>query len=140
MLKIPIPLGFYKRKAQILHDVSKEIIERFHGKVPSTETELLSIKHVGQKTAHLVLSMAFDIPAICVDTHVHRIANHLGLVETRTPEETEAALKKMIPKKWWSKINDIFVRWGQNVCKSNTKKCRCWQSIGYSIGYFFSFS
>ena len=123
--KILKPLGFYKRKAHILHDVSQELIDRFHGKVPRTEEELLSIKHVGRKTANLVLSMAFDVPAICVDTHVHRIANHLGLVKTKTPEQTEVELKKIIPQKDWGIINDTFVRWGQNVCKSNMKQCAC---------------
>lgn len=123
--KILKPLGFYKRKARILHDVSRALIDYFHGKVPNTEKELLAIKHVGRKTANLVLSMAFDIPAICVDTHVHRIANHLGLVHTKTPEQTEIALKKIVPQKYWSKINDVFVRWGQNVCKANMKMCTC---------------
>lgn len=137
MVKLPIsqletvlkPIGFYRRKAQIVHEVSQELLERFDGKVPKTEQELLSIKHVGRKTANLVLSAAFDLPAICVDTHVHRIAHHLHLVNTKTPEATEQALQKIIPKKLWGKINTIFVVWGQHVCKSNSKKCVCAQIL-----------
>lgn len=127
--KILKPIGFYHRKSRILQEVSKELLERFGGHVPHTESELLSIKHIGRKTANLVLSMAFGIPALCVDTHVHRIANHLGLVHTKTPEETEIALKKIVPKKWWRKLNYIFVVWGQNICKSHTKKCHCFQTL-----------
>jgi endonuclease III len=112
------PLGFYRRKARLLHDVSKEIITRFGGKVPSSKEELLSIKGVGLKTANLVLAEAFGIPAICVDTHVHTIANRLGLVHTKTPEQTEAALRAIIPKKYWIKINRLLVVWGQNPCKT----------------------
>lgn len=133
MLKIPVqelekiikPIGFYKRKAMILHEVSHDLIENFKSKVPQTEAELLSIKHIGRKTANLVLSMAFDKPALCVDTHVHRIANHMGLVHTKTPEATEIALKKIVPQAWWSRLNHIFVVWGQNVCKPGSKHCLC---------------
>lgn len=119
------PIGFYHRKAQILHEVSADLIERFKGKVPKHEAELLSIKHVGRKTANLVLSMAFNKPALCVDTHVHRIANHLGLVHTKTPEATEFALKKAVSPAWWGRLNHIFVLWGQNVCKPAAKNCNC---------------
>lgn len=124
ILKIPIsklekiiyPIGFYRKKAKILHDVSRVIIQKFKGKVPSTEKELLSIKGVGRKTANLVLSQAFDIPAICVDTHVHRISNRLGIIKTKTTEETEIELQKIIPKIYWAEINNLFVIWGQNIC------------------------
>ena len=127
--KIIKPIGFYHHKAMVLKHVSKELLERFDGTVPQTESELLSIKYVGRKTANLLLSMAFDIPAICVDTHVHRIANHLGLVHTKTPEETEIGLKKIIPQSWWCKLNYMFVVWGQNICKPTTKKCHCFQAL-----------
>ena len=110
------PVGFYRKKAQLLHDVSNDIINRFGGKVPQTLDELLSIKGVGLKTANLVLGEAFGAPAICVDTHVHRISNRLGLVKAKTPEQTEAALKKILPKKYWIEYNKLFVLWGQNVC------------------------
>lgn len=120
------PVGFYRKKAQLLHDVSNDIINRFGGKVPQTLDELLSIKGVGLKTANLVLGEAFGVPAICVDTHVHRISNRLGLVKTKTPEQTEAALKKIVPKKYWIEYNKLFVLWGQNVCLSVGPLClRC---------------
>lgn len=114
--KILYSVTFYIKKSKILKEVSQTIIKRFNGKVPSTEKELLSIKGIGRKTAALVLSKAFLIPAICVDTHVHRISNRLGLVKTKTTFETEMELKKILPKKYWSRINELFVTWGQNVC------------------------
>lgn len=124
ILAIPLPklekiiykTGFYKRKAKQLHLVSKEILERFGGVVPKTERELLSIKGVGIKTANLVLAEAYDIPAICVDTHVHRISNRLGIVKTKTPDATEKALKLVLPKKYWREWNRLLVMWGQNIC------------------------
>ena len=119
------PIGFYKRKAMILQQVSQELIDRFNGQVPCDEQLLLSINHVGPKTAALVLGCACDIPAICVDTHVHRIANHLGLVHTTAPAATEAALKKIVPRDWWIRLNYLFVVWGQNVCKPRSKECQC---------------
>jgi len=109
-------IGFYKKKAKLVHDVSKEIIEKFNNKVPSTKEELLSISGVGPKTANLVLAEGFNIPAICVDTHVHRISNRLGLVKTKTPEQTEIALQKVLPKEHWSEWNKLMVMWGQNIC------------------------
>lgn len=112
--KIIYSTGFYHQKARTLKQVSKELIERFHGKVPHTEAELRSIKGIGQKTANLVLGLAFGIPAICVDTHVHRISNLLGLVHTKTPEQTEKALKKILPKKYWIDYNNWCVKLGQN--------------------------
>lgn len=123
-LKIPIkelekiiyPVGFYKRKSRLLHEVSNIIIEKFNGKVPSDFDQLLSIKGVGRKTANLVLSQAFDIPAICVDTHVHRISNRLGIIKTTNPLQTELELKKIIPKKYWASFNNLLVVWGQNIC------------------------
>lgn len=123
--KILKPIGFYHRKAAILKEVSQTLIERFDGKVPKTEAELLSIKHIGRKTASLVLSMAFNKHALCVDTHVHRIANHLGLVQTKTPEQTETALKKIFPPAEWKRVTYLFIMWGQNICKPASKRCRC---------------
>jgi len=131
--KILKPIGFFRRKAVILKEVSRDLIERFNGKVPSTEQELLSIKHVGRKTANLVLAMAFDQPAICVDTHVHRISNHLGFVHTKTPEMTEIALKKVIPRVWWGRLNHIFVLWGQHICKPAAKSCSCKPFLQHTI-------
>ena len=113
--KIIHPLGFFRRKATVLKQVSKELIDRFHGKVPHTQEELMSLPGVGIKTANLVLGVAFDIPALCVDTHVHRLSNQLGLVHTKTPEQTEKALQKVIPRNNWIEWNHLLVKWGQNV-------------------------
>jgi len=116
-------IGFYRRKAATLQAVSRELIVRFNGVVPRTADELLSLPGVGLKTANLVLSVGFDEPAICVDVHVHRIANRLGLVETKTPEQTESALKSLVPRDQWSVLNDLFVMWGQNVCTPQSPRC-----------------
>ncbi len=116
-------IGFYRKKARQLISVSKELIERFDGIVPDNFKDLVSIKGVGPKTANIVLAEAFNIPAIAVDTHVHRIANRLGLVNTKTPEQTETELKKIVPRKYWSDINPLFVMWGQNVCEPISPWC-----------------
>lgn len=110
------PIGFYKRKARILKDVSQELLSRFNGQVPATYQELRSIKGIGPKTANLVLGIAFNIPAICVDIHVHRISNRLGLVHTKRPEDTEKDLKKILPQEYWIEWNKLLVMWGQNIC------------------------
>lgn len=131
ILKIPITqlekllysIGFYKRKAQLLHDVCTDLIARFAGKVPNTEQELLSIKGVGRKTANLVLGEGFGIPAICVDIHVHRISNRLGLVNTKTPHETEEQLKVLLPQEYWVEFNRLLVTWGQNICVPVSPLC-----------------
>lgn len=121
--KLIYPTGFYRRKAHLLHAVSHELITRFNGKVPRTYDELISIKGVGGKTANLVLGVAFDIPAICVDTHVHRISNRLGLVNTKTVEQTEQALKELLPPRYWIEYNHLMVMWGQNICVPISPKC-----------------
>ena len=131
MLSIPVPelekiifrINFYKRKAAQLHTVSAYLLAHHAGHVPSTKQELLAIPGIGQKTANLVLSEAFEQPAICVDTHVHRISNRLGLVKTKTAEETEVALQKIVPIKYWRLINHYFVMWGQNICTPLSPKC-----------------
>jgi len=114
-------INYYKTKARRLHDISHEIMVRFDGKVPSTYCELISLRGVGIKTANLVLAEAFDIPAICVDTHVHRLSNHWGIVSTNTPEQTEQALRMILPQKYWIEWNYLLVKWGQSICK--TKRC-----------------
>lgn len=124
MLKLPVaaiekliyPTGFYRRKARLLHRISTDLIKRFGGHVPANLEDLLSIKGVGRKTANLVLGVAFDIPAICVDTHVHKVSNRLGLVKTKTTDETEQALMKLLPREYWIEFNHLIVRWGQNIC------------------------
>jgi endonuclease-3 len=124
MLKVPLhtieeliyPTGFYRTKAKNIHAISKTIIEKFDSRVPSTQKELMSLQGVGLKTANLVLAEGFGIPAICVDTHVHRISNRLGLIKTKTVEQTEQALQKILPKEYWSQWNKLLVIWGQNIC------------------------
>lgn len=110
-------IGFYRQKARIIKAASCDLIERFNGQVPCTKEKLMSIKGAGPKTANLVLSMAFDIPAICVDVHVHRLSNLLGLVHTNTPEETESALEQLLPRSYWTRINHVLVKLGQNIKK-----------------------
>jgi endonuclease-3 len=120
------PVGFYRTKAHAILALSRRIIAEFAGRVPDTQEELLRFKGVGRKTANLVLGLGFGIPALCVDTHVHRLSNRLGWVRTRTPEETEYALEKRIPRQWWIELNTILVTFGQNVCLPVSPLCsRC---------------
>ncbi|MFA6349578.1 MAG: endonuclease III [Candidatus Omnitrophota bacterium] len=121
--KIIYPVGFYRTKTGVILELSKRLIKEYNGKVPASETELLKFKGVGRKTANLVLGLGFGIPAICVDTHVHRIPNRLGWVRTRTPEETEYALRKILPKGQWIKINTTLVTFGQNTCLPVSPLC-----------------
>lgn len=111
------PVGFYANKAKQIVELSKEIVEKLDGKVPETIDELIKFNGVGRKTANLVVARGFNKPAICVDVHVHRIFNRMGYVKTKTPEETEFALRKKLPKKYWIDINTLIVTHGQNVCK-----------------------
>lgn len=111
--KLIYPVGFYKTKARHLHDLAGFILTRYDGKVPMTRSDLITLPGVGIKTANLVLNRAFGIPAIAVDTHVHRISNLLGWVHTKTPEQTEKELVKIIPKKYWSDMNRLFVSIGR---------------------------
>ena len=115
--------GHYKKKARVLKSVSKEILIHFHGKVPDTEEELLSIKGVGRKTANIVLSFAFGKAVIPVDVHVHVISNRLGWVKSKNPEETEKQLMKILNKKYWTEINSQFVQLGKEFCITLSPKC-----------------
>ena len=117
------PCGFYLRKAHQLKEIARIVIEDWQGIVPKDEEKLLSLPGVGIKTASLVMNISFGMDAICVDCHVHQISNRLGWVETATPEETEKELKKILPRKFWIPINEIFVMWGQNVCTPISPKC-----------------
>ncbi|MGA1820135.1 MAG: endonuclease III domain-containing protein [Thermoplasmatota archaeon] len=117
------PVGFYKNKARVLKEVSRTLIGEYGGRVPDDLDELLKLKGVGRKTANLVITMGYDKPGICVDTHVHRISNRLGYVRTRSPEETEMALREKLPPEHWIEINDLLVTWGQNVCKPISPLC-----------------
>lgn len=121
--KLIYPVGFYKRKAQEIKEISEMLIEKYNGKVPNSLDKLLQIKGVGRKTANLVITEAFDQYGICVDTHVHRISNRLGWVKTKTPEQTEMALRKVLPKRYWKTINPILVTFGQNICKPVSPLC-----------------
>jgi len=121
--KIIKSIGFYHVKAKRIIEVAKIINSQYKGEVPDSLEKLIELPGVGRKTANCVLVYAFDKPAIPVDIHVHRISNRLGLVETKTPEETEQALMKKIPKKYWIEINDTFVMYGQNICKPISPMC-----------------
>ena len=116
-------LGFYHVQAKRIIEVAKIIDSQYKGKVPANFEKLIELPGVGRKTANCVLVYAFDTPAIPVDTHVHRISNRLGLVDTKMPEETEMELRKKIPKKYWLQINDTFVMYGQNICKPISPMC-----------------
>lgn len=117
------PVGFYKTKAVTLVAISQQLITHFGGKVPEDRDALLALPGVGPKTANLVLAEGFNIPAICVDTHVHRISNRLGIIQTNTPEETEAALMRILPQKYWISWNRWLVLWGQNICVPVVPRC-----------------
>jgi len=117
------PVGFWKTKARAIRGLSAVILERHQGAVPSTMEELLALPGVGRKTANLVLSDAFAIPSICVDTHVHRIMNRLGVVRTPTPESTEMALRAVLPKNVWISVNYALVVFGRNVCTPLSPRC-----------------
>lgn len=120
------PVGFYKRKAETILNVSQILIDRYDEKVPDDLDELLKFPGVGRKTANLVVTLGFGKPGICVDTHVHRISNRFGYVRTKTPEETEMALREKLPEKWWIPYNDILVAFGQILCKPISPWCsRC---------------
>ena len=121
--KIIKSIGFYHVKSKRIIEVAKIIDSQFKGIVPDDLETLVKLPGVGRKTANCVLVYAFGKPAIPVDIHVHRISNRLGLVETKTPEETELALMKKIPKKYWIDINDTFVMYGQNICKPISPMC-----------------
>jgi len=116
-------VGFYNVKSRNVIKVARQIVTDFNGKVPDDMESLLSLHAVGRKTANCVLVYGFNKPAIPVDTHVHRIANRLGLVKTKTPEETEEELTKSVPRKYWLQLNELFVRFGQTTCKPIGPKC-----------------
>jgi len=121
--KAIFPVGFYRTKARTIRDVARRLEAEFNGQVPDTIDVLLGFKGVGRKTAALVVSLGFDTPAICVDTHVHRISNRLGWVRTRTPHETEDALMKIVPRELWIDVNEIMVGFGQRVCTPTSPRC-----------------
>jgi len=133
--KVIKSVGFYHVKSKRIIEVANLILSKYNGKVPADIDKLVDMPGVGRKTANCVLVYAFEKPAIPVDTHVHRISNRLGLVDTKTPEETEMALREKIPKKYWLDINNTFVMYGQNICKPISPMCTVCK-IRNSCNYF----
>lgn len=117
------PVGFYRNKARTLVEVSRALAGKYGGMVPQDIDELLTFKGVGRKTANLVVTEGFGLPGICVDTHVHRICNIWGYVRTKTPEETEYALRDKLPRRYWIAFNKLLVTFGQNLCKPVSPLC-----------------
>lgn len=121
--KLIFPVGFYRTKARTLIQLCRDLLDKYAGKVPDDLDELLKIKGIGRKTANLVITLGFNKPGICVDTHVHRVSNRLGYVSTKTPDQTETALREKLPKEYWIEYNDLLVTWGQNVCRPISPFC-----------------
>lgn len=117
------PAGFYKRKAVQIKNISQELVDKFAGKVPSTQEELLSLPGVGIKTANLTLNLGFGIKAICVDCHVHQIANRMGWINTKTPEDSVDALESIMPERFWIPLNELLVAYGQTICTPVSPFC-----------------
>jgi len=117
------PVGFYRTKAKSLREIARQILERFDGRVPDEIDALLTLPGVGRKTANLVVAQAYGKPAICVDTHVHRITNRWGYVRTKTPSLTETALREKLPARHWLEINDLLVAFGQTLCHPTSPHC-----------------
>ena len=118
------PIGFYHQKAKYLKQLPDTLRDKFNNKIPETIDELIQIPGVGRKTANLVVILAFDKPAMCVDTHVHRISNRLGYIKTKTPAESEIALRAKLPIEHWKVYNSILVAFGQNLCKPISPQCK----------------
>ena len=124
--RLIFPVGFYRTKARVIRGICRDLIDKFDGRVPEEIDELLTLKGVGRKTANLVVTEAYGKPGICVDTHVHRISNRWGLVRTKTPEKTEAALRAVLPARHWLEYNGILVAFGQTICHPTSPWCsRC---------------
>jgi endonuclease-3 len=121
--KLIYPAGFYRTKAANIRKAARRIANDYAGEVPPDRQLLMAFSGVGRKTANLVLNLGFGIDAICVDTHVHRISNRTGWVETKTPEETEMALCEIMPKKFWIPLNELLVKYGQTVCTPASPHC-----------------
>jgi endonuclease-3 len=117
------PAGFYRTKARTIKAICRRLLDEHGGKVPDDLDTLLTLHGVGRKTANLVITVGFGKPGICVDTHVHRISNRLGIVKSRTPDQTEAALRRLLPVRYWIPYNDLLVTFGQNLCKPISPLC-----------------
>ncbi|OHD20400.1 MAG: endonuclease III [Spirochaetes bacterium GWB1_66_5] len=121
--RLIFPAGFYRTKARHLRAAARLLLQRHGGRVPQSMENLLALPGVGRKTANLVRNLGFGLPGICVDTHVHRISNRLGWVRTRTPLETERALQKVLPRRWWIPVNGLLVAFGQRTCTPQSPRC-----------------
>jgi len=121
--KLIYPVGFYRKKAKTIKKISKILVEKYNSQVPDNINELLKLKGVGRKTANIVITFGFNKPGIAVDTHVHRISNRLGIVNTKNPKETEFLLMKILPKKYWIEYNTLLVTFGQNICLPVNPRC-----------------
>lgn len=117
------PVGFYRTKACAIRAVCRELVDRYDSHVPSSIDTLITLKGVGRKTANLVVTLGYGKPGICVDTHVHRICNRWGYVRTKTPEETEFALRRKLPRSYWKRFNSLLVAFGQNCCTPVSPHC-----------------
>ena len=117
------PVGFYNNKAKNLRSICAILLEKFNGKVPDNLETLLELPGVGRKTANLVVTIGFGKPGICVDTHVHRITNRWGYVNTKNPDQTEFALRDILPPKYWITFNDLLVSFGKNICTPISPRC-----------------
>ena len=117
------PVGFYRTKAKSIHAICRRLLDVYGGTVPNSIEELVTLSGVGRKTANLVVTVGFGKPGICVDIHVHRISNRWGYVETKTPEETEEALRNKLPKQHWITFNDLLVPYGQHLCQPVSPFC-----------------
>jgi endonuclease-3 len=133
------PVGFYRTKSKNIKKICDQLLSQNGGQVPDDLDELLKLPGVGRKTANLVITQGFGKPGICVDTHVHRITNRWGYVQTKTPEQTEMALRRKLPQKYWIIINDLLVAYGQNLCKPISPLCSqckiysCCDRVGVKI-------
>jgi endonuclease-3 len=123
IMKLIYPIGFYKVKASRILEISRILVEDYKSRVPENLDLLLKLPGVGRKTANLVITLGFNKPGICVDTHVHRISNRWGYVHTRNPLETELKLRETLPKNWWISYNDILVAFGQTYCRPISPLC-----------------
>ncbi len=117
------PVGFYHQKTPQIQRVSRILVDQYGGRVPATYDELMALPQVGSKTANCVLVYGFGIPRIPVDTHVHRVSNRLGLVRTKTPEKTEAALMALVPRRYWLEVNELFIEFGKDTCRPIGPRC-----------------
>lgn len=135
IMKAIYPVGFYRRKAKAVRIISKILIEKHNGIVPDKIDELLKLPGVGRKTANLVVTVAYKKQGLCVDTHVHRIVNRWGYVKTKSPYETEMALRKKLSPRYWIIFNDLLVAYGQNLCRPISPKCNICSISKYCLCY-----